>query len=311
VRLWAPLNEPLVVATSGFVNVPGVLAGNFPPGAYSFTSAVTAIRRLVRANALAYDVVHRLDRGARVGLVHNMIAFTPADPTSAADRRGAAHATYLFDRLWLDATIRGVSDLDADGRITPAERHPRARGKADFVGVNFYFRGRVRGLPSSLSRRIGVLDFVPQTSYRTAADPGAPPCPSTCSDFGSELYPRGLRSVLRLAGRFGRPVMITENGIGTSDDALRRRYLVQQLAVLRRAMAGHVARVRGYLHWSLTDNFEWASGFRPRFGLFGFDAHTLRRSPRPSAALVRRIFGTDRLAPALVRRLGRPRLGAP
>jgi beta-glucosidase/6-phospho-beta-glucosidase/beta-galactosidase len=311
VDTWTPLNEPLVVATSGYVNVPGVLAGNFPPGAYSFTAAVTAIEHQARANAAAYDAIKRLDRGSRVGLVHNLIAFTPADPGSALDRRGTEHADYLFNRLWLDATLRGLTDRNADGRIDPSERDPAAAGKADFVGVNVYFRGRISGLPAPLSRRIPLLDFLPQTSYASPVNPAGPPCPSTCSDFGNELYPQGLRDVLATAGEYRKPVYITESGIADAGDALRRRYLVQHLAVLREAMADRVADVRGWLHWSLVDNFEWAVGLRTHFGLYGYDPRTLRRTARPSARLVGGIFGANRIAPAVLRRLGTPALGAP
>jgi beta-galactosidase len=309
VRFWTPLNEPLVLATAGYVNVPGVLAQNFPPGAFSYTAAITAVEHLVRANAVAYDVLHRLDRDARVGLVHNMIAFTPADPASAADRAATAHADRLFNRLWLDATVEGRLDRDADGVIGPGERDRRAAGKADFVGVNFYFRGRVAAAGAPLSRRIPLLDFLPSTGYRTPGAPTAPPCPTTCNELGSEEHPAGLRDVLRTAGRYGKPVYITENGTADAGDALRRSYLVQQLAVLRRAMADRVADVRGWFHWSLVDNFEWASGYRPRFGLWSYDPRTLRRTARPSAVLVRGIFGANRLRPRVLERYATPPLG--
>ena len=66
VTYWTPLNEPLVVAANGYVNMPGAFAGYFPPGAYSFTAAIRVVTNLVRANAVAYDAIHALDReGAR------------------------------------------------------------------------------------------------------------------------------------------------------------------------------------------------------------------------------------------------------
>jgi len=60
VTYWTPINEPLVVTSSGYVNVP---AGNFPPGAFSFTGAIAAVRNLVRANEVAYDALKKRDRG--------------------------------------------------------------------------------------------------------------------------------------------------------------------------------------------------------------------------------------------------------
>jgi beta-galactosidase len=287
VDYWSPINEPMVVATNGYVNVPGALAGNFPPGVFSFTGAITAVRNLERANTAGYDEIKRWDRRARVGPVQNMIAFTPSDPASARDVATTRHADYLFNRLFLNAAVRGLVDGNADGRIDPGERlHGR---KADFVGVNYYFRGRVTGLAGSLSQQIPVLDFLPSISYRTPQDPSAPPCPTTCSEFGSEIYPAGFRRVLATAGRYRLPVYVTENGIADSNDDQRAAYLRSHLDVLRRVIRDRMARVRGYIYWSLTDNLEWSSGYTPKFGLYSFDPLSLHRRARPSARLYARI----------------------
>jgi beta-glucosidase/6-phospho-beta-glucosidase/beta-galactosidase len=137
VDLWVTINEPMVVAVNGYVNVAGAFAGWFPPGVYSFPAAVRAVRNLAKANALAYDAVHANDRHARVGPVQNMIAFTPADPASAGDRRGAEHADYVFNRVFLNAAVKGLDDRDVDGRIEAGERRADLRGRADFIGANY------------------------------------------------------------------------------------------------------------------------------------------------------------------------------
>ncbi|HVP01471.1 MAG TPA: glycoside hydrolase family 1 protein [Solirubrobacteraceae bacterium] len=309
---WTPINEPMVEATYGYVNIPGVFAGYFPPGAFSYTAAITAVQHLALANAAAYDAIKRWDRvdagggpaRARVGLVQNMIAFTPADPGSPADVAATRHADYLFNRLFLDAAIKGRYDANADGVITPAERHPSLAHKADFIGVNYYFRGRVTALGAPLTTRIGVLDFLPQTSYRSALAPGAPTCPTTCSDVGTEIYPDGLRTVLHTAAAYGLPLIVTENGIADARDALRPRYLVQHLRVLQHAIADGID-VRGYVAWSLTDNLEWVSGYAPRFGLYSFDPVTLARRPRTaSVSAFRAIARANAIPAALIRRYG-------
>jgi beta-galactosidase len=297
VRLWVTVNEPMVVAVNGYVNVPGAFAGWFPPGVFSFTGAVRTVRNLVRANAAAYDAIHRHDPRARVGPVHNMVAFTPADPSSASDRRGARHADYIFNRLYLNAVIRGLDDRDVDGVIDPGERRAGLRGRADFVGLNYYFRSRVRGLAAPASTTIPLFDFVPTTSYAHPENPGAPPCPTTCTDFGWEIYPKGFRMVLRIAGGYGKPVYVTENGLADADDDQRARYLVDHLSQLRAAMRAGEADVKGYFAWSLVDNFEWAAGYYPRFGFFSYDRRTLARHERPSARVFRRIARSGSLAP--------------
>ncbi len=295
VRLWVTVNEPMVVAVSGYVNVPGAFAGWFPPGVYSFPGAIRVVRNLAKANAVAYDAVHRHDPRAQVGPVHNMVAFTPSDPGSALDRRGASHADYIFNRLYLNAVVRGFDDRDVDGVVDPGERRADLRGRADFIGLNYYFRSRVTGLAAPASATIPLFDFLPTTAYAHPQNPTAPPCPTTCTDFGWEIYPEGFRRVLAITGRYGKPVYVTENGLADADDDLRARYLVDHLRQMRAAMRAGEADVRGYFAWSLVDNFEWAAGYYPRFGFFGYDPRTLERTERPSARVFRRIARSGNL----------------
>lgn len=102
---------------------------------------------------------------------------------------------------------------------------------------------------------------------------------------GWEYFPQaaadGVRSAWERSGHT--PILVTENGIATDDDARRIDYLDASLRHLHAAIADGVD-VRGYLHWSALDNYEWASGFRPTFGLIAWDRQTFRRSPKPSLA---------------------------
>jgi beta-galactosidase len=293
--LWVTINEPVVVAVQGYVNVQGVFAGWFPPGVYSLPAAVRVLRNLAKANAVAYDAIHRHDRRARVGPVHNMIAFTPADPANPNDRTGAEHADYIFNRVFLNAVVRGQDDRDVDGRIEAGERRRDLRGRADFIGLNYYFRSRVTGLGAPASTTVPLFDFLPNNTYAHPQNPAAPPCPTTCTEFGWEVHPQGFRRVLRIAGGYGLPVYVTENGLADGDDDMRRGYLLSHLRALRGAMRDRLARVKGYFAWSLVDNFEWAAGYYPRFGFFSYDPDTLARRARPSARLFRRIARSGNL----------------
>jgi len=292
---WAPINEPMVVTTNGFVNIPGVVSGNFPPGVYSFTAAVAAIRNLEAANSVSYEAVKKIDPSSKVGLVQNMIAFTPTDPSSAADVAATEHADYLFNRILLNASVRGDFDANADGVISPAERAVHGR-RADFVGVNYYFRGRATALGSSITPQIPVLDFLPATSYRWQRAPTAAPCPTVCSDFGSEIFPAGFRQVLKTAGSYKLPVIVTESGIADAKDSLRPTYLRDHFRQMRAAITSKEANVVGWIGWSLTDNFEWSAGYAPKFGLYSFNTKTLVRTPRSaSVKLVKRAMTTNRV----------------
>jgi beta-glucosidase len=101
---------------------------------------------------------------------------------------------------------------------------------------------------------------------------------------GLEQHPPALGAAIRQAWREAGeiPVIVTENGIDTTDDARRIAYLEEALAEVQKCRDEGID-VRGYLHWSLLDNFEWASGYGPRFGLVEVDRETFARTPKPSA----------------------------
>jgi len=169
----------------------------------------------------------------------------------------------------------------------------------------FDFRGRALKLGAPITPGIPLFDFLPVTSYATPEHPFRAPCPTTCTEFGWEIYPPGLREVLTIAGSYGRPVYITENGLADADDNQRPAYLVQHLAVLEQAITDGVADVRGYFHWSLVDNFEWAEGYFPKFGLYRLDASG-NLIPRNSAIYYRRIAEANAIPQDLLDQFGGP-----
>ncbi len=131
----------------------------------------------------------------------------------------------------------------------------------DFIGVQTYSRVRV------------------DASGMLGPEPGVP-----VTQMGYEYWPESLEvTVRRAAAVTGLPVLITESGIGTDDDARRRRYVTEALAGVRRCLDDGID-VRGYVYWSLLDNFEWILGYRPTFGLVAVDRETFTRTPKPSAA---------------------------
>ena len=152
-----------------------------------------------------------------------MIAFTPADPASARDRRATEHADYLFNRLYLNAVVKGREDLDVDGRVTPGERHPERAGKADFIGLNYYFRSRVTGLGDSISERIKLLDFLPQNSYAHAGEPDAPALPHHVHRLRLGGLPRGLPALAQDGGQLWPAGLRDRERAGRRDDGMRTR----------------------------------------------------------------------------------------
>ena len=128
----------------------------------------------------------------------------------------------------------------------------------DFLGVNYYFSNRIYG-------------------YRVH-NPH-----SQTSDIGWDVAPENLEyALVRLWEKYKLPMIITENGIADSDDELRQEWILKTISAMQSAMSQDV-KLLGYLHWSLLDNFEWAYGKWPRFGLAEVDYKTMNRKLRPSA----------------------------
>jgi beta-glucosidase len=266
-RRWITINEPNVLAAQAF------LLGEWPPAAKSPVSAVLAHHRLLEAHVAAYRAIKSLRGDAvEVGVAHHLRVAEPARPGSLLDRGAARTFARVFNDAFATATCEGrmYGPLDPLAHGRGGFRVAEARGTQDFFGINYYSRDLVRFAPGR-----------PQELFTSRqVPPGA-----AVSDLGWEIYPAGLGRLARTWGRrSGVPVYITENGIADAADAKRGAFLVDHLTELGRAIADGVD-VRGYFHWSLTDNFEWAEGYAPRFGLFEVDYATQERRPRASARL--------------------------
>ncbi|WP_448628337.1 family 1 glycosylhydrolase [Geodermatophilus sp. URMC 64] len=124
------------------------------------------------------------------------------------------------------------------------------------------------------------------TCARFGPDGLVPPPPELQTlAHGMERRPEALGAAVARAAEVlpGTPILVTENGIATADDEDRIRFTTDALTGLAGAIAGG-ADVRGYVHWSLLDNFEWMLGYRPTFGLVAVDRETFARTPKPSLA---------------------------
>jgi beta-glucosidase len=106
------------------------------------------------------------------------------------------------------------------------------------------------------------------------------------TQVGFEFYPECVEHVVRYASKeAGVPIIVTENGIATNDDTRRVEYYRRALAGLKRAIDDGVD-VRGYITWTLLDNFEWMNGFEPKFGIVAVDLATQKRTIKPSGAIL-------------------------
>jgi beta-glucosidase len=133
-------------------------------------------------------------------------------------------------------------------------------------------------------------DFIGVQNYSrerfNAAGSVPPPAEAIKTQLGQEYYPAALANAVRYAAQTAKvPIYVTENGIGIEDDSIRARYIQEALVGLQQCIADGID-VRGYWHWSAMDNFEWAFGYGPKFGLISVDRATQARTPKPSAKLL-------------------------
>lgn len=284
VDLWATLNEPYAVVLSGFL-MPSADRTN-PPGVnMEFEGAKTAVQSMIEAHALAYDTIHQNDdqdadgdgQTARVGVVYNIVATAPMNPSSELDQEAAENVDYLYNRVFLNAVTRGELDANMDGSF---EYREDLDGRMDYIGVNYYTRITVEGVEWPVFPELSPLSNFDPFSMRMWED-----------------YPRGLYEVLVSADEYGYPLIVTECGTpNVSDDEAGPDFLVRHLIWLSRAVREGI-NVEGFFYWSLTDNYEWNHGMGMKFGLFAVDPEdpTKERTLRKTGEVYGRIARENRI----------------
>ena len=144
----------------------------------------------------------------------------------------------------------------------------RVKNHLDFIGLNYYFHNKIK-FPSQIKNDNEIT-----------------------TDLGWEVFPKGIYNVARQLDQYNLPIYVTENGLADSEDKLREEFIKKHLYWLHQAISDG-SDIRGYFHWSLLDNFEWAESFEPRFGLVEVDYETQQRKIRDSARTYAEIAGNN------------------
>ncbi len=274
VDLWCTINEPNVYASVGYV------LGEFPPGKRDLGSAYRVMTNLVRGHAAAYHAIHTLQPEARVGMAVNYRGMLPARAWFPPDRWVAGALSKTYNDFFPRAAHHGR--LNFFGR---RQSIPQARGTQDFLGINYYTRERVAFNLLAPGNLFSKRFYDPRTEV------------SPTGFIANE--PLGFYQALKWGLQFGVPIIVTENGVEDSEDSLRRRYLIQHIHQMWRAV-NFVWPIEGYFHWTLVDNFEWERGWTQRFGLWELDLETQARRKRPSADLYAAICRQNALSSEMV-----------
>jgi beta-glucosidase len=258
---YCTINEPGVVAYGGYMGALG-----FPPGTHGVANWKRAAMGLIEGHRRARATVKELRPGARVGQTHSMQEWE----SNAGGRPAMEYARRMGEDIYLEASKED-----------------------DFVGVQTYTRARL-----DLPRPIGWLTkaalavdpieklVVSQTVGRqTGGDPTVDARDGIRrTQMGYEFRPQAVAATVRRAAELlpDKPIVVTEHGIATADDGERIEFITEGLKALH-AVLGEGIPVRGYIHWSAFDNFEWALGYAMQFGLIAVDRATQERTPKPSA----------------------------
>jgi len=279
------INEPWCSAFLGYAS------GVHAPGIENPEGAVRATHHLLLAHGLALEEL-RAAGVSEAGIVLNLFAVSPATD-SEEDRAAARAIDGLQNRLFLDPILKGSYPEDVlasfsricDLSVIQPEDLPTISAPIDLLGVNYYTRHTVTATPKSPTE--GASQWVGAESIGLAEPAGA----TTAMDWPVDAD--GLAEVLLQVScdYDAPPIMITENGAayddvvdehGTIDDPARIAYLDAHIAAVKHAIDNGVD-VRGYLVWSLFDNFEWAQGYSKRFGVVYVDYANQRRVFKASA----------------------------
>ena len=279
---WVLFNEPTAFTNNGY------LEGIDAPGRRSILDFLRATHVVNLAQGAGFRALKAARPKARVGSAFNMSACEPAS-SSAGDKVAAERAHAAMNLWYLEPALLGkypnaFAFLPETAMGIKSDDMDLTRAALDFVGINLYNRT----IATAVSGWSRVSD--PKMWLFPATRSFGSEGPRT--DLGWEVWPNAIYDmVMRITRDYGRPAIeVTENGCAYGDapdasgivnDARRIEFYRGYLGAVARALKDG-ADVRGFHAWSLLDNFEWAEGYRARFGLVWVDYATQRRIVKAS-----------------------------
>lgn len=251
VKFWITFNEPLSLVTDAYW---GLWYNKLAPGKkqYSTKLAASVLKNILDAHVATYHALKSNDPKRQIGIIDHFIA-------SSIEKQGSALYYLLQASGW-----GALNDVELNyfktGQFSWSTilgavkaRNDKAIGALDFIGINYYSLEPVRNVSQD-----DVLD-----------------------EKGNLIYPQGLINVIKKCSSLGKPIYITENGVGDAKDVLRNRYIKQHLCVVSEAIKKGYD-VRGYFYWTFMDTLSW-NGYTRRYGLYAVDFANQTRTLRAGA----------------------------
>lgn len=225
----------------------GYGTGEWPPNQKNVFSFLRVYYNLTKAHKKAYRVIKSANPKIQIGIAQQLANISAKRPQNLLDNFATWWMRYSWN-WWF---------------------YNRIKKYQDYVGFNYYFTDYYQ---------LGKYKKAKNTELFHRVNPSEPK-----NDLGWYMEPEGIYPlIVRVWAHYKKPIMITENGVADMNDEYRRWWIEETIVAMERALSEDIEMI-GYLHWSLLDNFEWAYGWWPKFGLVEVDRKTMKRTVRPSA----------------------------
>ena len=280
VKHWMVFNEPMAFTGLGY------LSGQHAPGKRGLSKFLKSVHYVSMCQAAGGRVLRDLVPNATIGTTFSCTAVEPVNPNKKRHVVAARKADALFNRLFIEPSLGMGYPLDdltvfkgIKKYIEPGDKE-KLKFDFDFIGLQNYFRTVAKFSlwpPLMWANVIDAKKLVKDKDELTA--------------MGWEVSPEGIYDVIMQFNRYGKPMIVTENGAAFEDhlnddgsvhDNRRIQFFQAYLSKVLKAK-NEGAHLNGYFLWSFMDNFEWAEGYEPRFGIVYNDFETQQRYPKNSA----------------------------
>jgi beta-glucosidase len=243
--MWFTFNSPDGYAAKGW------LTGATPPGKKDMQLCGTVYAHMLEAHVRIYREAKKLNKETHIGILKNIFQLDPWSPFNPLDQLACSIGTKITDTGFFEFFTKGIFELQVPFKANVLHKNAQAIGALDFIGINYYSHGYMK-------------------NFTVVRDPKEIPTDNPLFT----IYPEGLYRAIKevhekIAKPLNVPMYVTENGIATTDDKIRDDFLRKYLHALAKAIKDGYD-VRGYIHWSLMDNYEWGN-YTEKYGIYSVD----------------------------------------